>query len=43
MATLAGEPLYQACGYEVIEETSATTSGGVVIPLRLMGRSLTGS
>lgn len=42
MATLAGEPLYRTCGYEVIEETSATTSGGVVIPLRLMGRSVTG-
>jgi len=37
-ATLAGEPLYRACGYEVIERFSARTSAGVDVPLLRMGK-----
>jgi GNAT superfamily N-acetyltransferase len=40
MATMAGEPLYRACGYEVIERASSTTSKGVRIPLLRMGKAL---
>ena len=40
MSTLAGEPLYSACGYAIAEATSATTSAGVVIPLYRMTRTL---
>jgi len=40
MATMAGEPLYRACGYEVIEPHTATTSTGVRIPLLRMGKAL---
>jgi GNAT superfamily N-acetyltransferase len=40
MATMAGEPLYRACGYEVIEPHSSTTSKGVRIPLLRMGKPL---
>jgi GNAT superfamily N-acetyltransferase len=40
MATLSGEPLYRACGYEEIERTSAAPVGGVVVPLILMGKTL---
>jgi GNAT superfamily N-acetyltransferase len=40
MATLAGEPLYRACGYEVIEPHTSTTSKGVRIPLLRMGKAL---
>lgn len=40
MATMAGEPLYRACGYEVIEPASSTTSKGVRIPLLRMGKAL---
>lgn len=39
-ATLAGEPLYRACGYEVIEPFTSRTSGGVEIPLLRMGKPL---
>jgi len=39
-ATLAGEPLYRACGYEVIEPFTSRTSGGIEIPLLRMGKSL---
>ena len=38
MATLSGEPLYKACGYQEIERTAATPVGGVVVPLVLMGK-----
>jgi GNAT superfamily N-acetyltransferase len=38
MATMAGEPLYRACGYEVIEPHTSTTSKGVRIPLLKMAR-----
>jgi GNAT superfamily N-acetyltransferase len=39
-ATLAGEPLYRACGYEVIERFMSRTSSGIEIPLLRMGKSL---
>ena len=41
MATLAGEPLYRACGYDEIERTAAAPVGGVVVPLILMGKPIT--
>ena len=40
MATLAGEPLYRAAGYQFIEE-KLDNVGGVNVPLRLMAKSLT--
>lgn len=39
-ATLAGEPLYRACGYEVIEPFTSRTSAGIEIPLLRMGKPL---
>jgi GNAT superfamily N-acetyltransferase len=39
MATLAGEPLYKACGYDVIGRTS-DASGGVPVPILRMGKNL---
>lgn len=39
-ATLAGEPLYRACGYQVIEPFSSRTSAGVEVPLLRMGKPL---
>jgi len=39
MATLAGVPLYRACGYREIEHTGADV-GGVKVPLILMGKVL---
>ena len=39
-ATLAGEPLYRACGYVEIERFSAPTAGGVDVPLVRMGKAL---
>jgi len=40
MATLAGEPLYAACGYEAIERVSAAPVDGVAVPLVRMGKAL---
>jgi hypothetical protein len=40
MATLAGEPLYAACGYVAIERVSAAPVDGVTVPLVRMGKSL---
>lgn len=40
VATLSGEPLYAACGYEVVEETTAPTRSGRAIPVRLMEKPL---
>ncbi|CAN5509637.1 GNAT family N-acetyltransferase [soil metagenome] len=39
-ATLAGEPLYRACGYREIERFAAPTSSGVEVPLVRMGKAL---
>lgn len=39
-ATLAGEPLYRACGYAPIEHFTATAGNGAIIPLIRMGKSL---
>ncbi|MGD8326997.1 MAG: GNAT family N-acetyltransferase [Sphingomonadales bacterium] len=39
MATLAGEPLYRACGYEAIEQY-IETRGRVPVPLIKMGKDL---
>jgi GNAT superfamily N-acetyltransferase len=42
-ATLAGEPLYRACGYQQIERFTAATSNGVEVPLVRMGKALAGA
>jgi hypothetical protein len=39
MATLSGEPLYRACGYQEIERVMSETDIGAV-PLVLMGKPL---
>jgi GNAT superfamily N-acetyltransferase len=41
MATLSGEPLYRACGYETIEYISSAPIDGVCVPLIRMGKALT--
>lgn len=40
MATLAGEPLYRACGYAEIERVTAPPTGGIAVPLVRMGKPL---
>jgi GNAT superfamily N-acetyltransferase len=40
MATLAGEPLYRTCGYEVVERTRAAAIDGVAVPLVRMRKAL---
>ena len=42
MATLAGEPLYVACGYAPIERVAKMSEGGVPVPGVRMGKALTG-
>ena len=42
MATLAGEPLYRACGYRPIETVLSDPTDGVRVPLVRMGKSLMG-
>ncbi|MEE9380496.1 MAG: GNAT family N-acetyltransferase [Hyphomonadaceae bacterium] len=39
-ATMAGVPLYRACGYESIEEIMSQTSTGVDVPLIRMGKAV---
>jgi len=39
-ATLAGEPLYRACGYVEVERFSADTSTGVSVPLIRMRKAI---
>jgi GNAT superfamily N-acetyltransferase len=39
-ATLAGEPLYLACGYRPIERFLSDTPSGVRVPLIRMGKTL---
>lgn len=41
MATLAGEPLYLAAGYEPIERVDKMTANGVAVPGVRMGKALT--
>jgi GNAT superfamily N-acetyltransferase len=41
-ATLAGEPLYLACGYHQIERFAAATADGPDVPLVRMGKTLSG-
>jgi len=40
VATLAGEPLYRACGYRVLESYEVPTSTGVLVPVHRMGKTL---
>ncbi len=40
MATLAGLPLYKACGYTEIEAVEAVSREGVKVPIIRMGKSL---
>ena len=40
MATLAGEPLYRACGYRPVEFVESDMIGGVTVPLLRMEKSL---
>lgn len=40
MATLAGLPLYKACGYAEIEATTATSREGITVPIIRMGKTL---
>ena len=40
MATLAGEPLYRACGYTELERVTVTPTPGVTVPLVRMGKTL---
>ena len=39
-ATLAGEPLYRACGYDLLERFSYPTKAGIDIPLLRMGKAI---
>jgi len=39
VATLAGEPLYAACGYQVVDRFE-DTRGGIAVPLVNMGKDL---
>lgn len=41
-ATLAGEPLYRACGYRDIERFEADTRAGIRVPLVRMGKRIAG-
>ena len=40
MATLAGEPLYRACGYRVVERVERLRAGGVAVPGAVMEKAL---
>ena len=40
MATAAGEPLYAACGYRVIERTERLSGTGIAVPGAVMGKTL---
>ena len=40
MATAAGEPLYAACGYHVIERVARMADAGVAVPGAVMGKAL---
>ena len=40
MATAAGEPLYTACGYHVIERVDRMSDEGIAVPGAVMGKRL---
>jgi len=40
VATVAGEPLYAACGFRVIERIEVPTSRGVAVPCARMGKPI---
>ena len=40
MATAAGEPLYLACGYRIIERAERLSADGVAVPGAIMGKTL---
>ena len=40
MATRAGEPLYAACGYQVIKQVDRMAENGVAVPGAVMGKPL---
>jgi len=40
VATVAGEPLYLACGYVLVERIDVPTSKGVTVPLARMTKSV---
>jgi hypothetical protein len=40
MATLAGEPLYRACGYEEIERIISASVAGIDVPGLRMGKTI---
>lgn len=40
VATLAGEPLYKACGYSEIERYEVAMSGGLTLPVLRMAKSV---
>jgi GNAT superfamily N-acetyltransferase len=40
VATVAGEPLYTACGYAVIERMDVPTSRGVTVPCARMSKAV---
>ena len=40
MATAAGEPLYAACGYRVIERIERLSGTGIAVPGAVMGKTL---
>jgi GNAT superfamily N-acetyltransferase len=40
MATMSGEPLYRACGYQEIERLIAASKDGVDVPGVRMGKTL---
>lgn len=39
-ATMGGEPLYRACGYQEIERLEVPTPGGITVPITRMGKTL---
>ncbi|MFA5969681.1 MAG: GNAT family N-acetyltransferase [Sphingomonas sp.] len=42
MATMAGVPLYQACGYHPLDAPTAADVAGVAVPLVRMGKAIGG-
>jgi GNAT superfamily N-acetyltransferase len=40
VATMAGEPLYRACGYRPVEAFEQRTSSGVAVPLLRMSKTV---